>query len=145
MPYKNIVITSGAAAQPAATKTSQFYVGFSTVSNSNIGNKLYDFELIKQDIINNFNIRKGEKVMKPEYGSVIWSLLFEPLTDDIRQTIQDDVIRICQNDPRVYTKQLDIRPFDRGYLIEITLVMIETDQSSNLKLTFDQKLGLQLQ
>ena len=145
MPYKNIVITSGSKVQFATAKKSQFYVGFSTVADNEGSSKLYDFELIKQDIINHFNTRRGERVMRPEYGCIIWELLFEPLTDEILQAVQDDINKICQSDPRVYVTQMDIREYDKGFLIELTLGLTETDQSSNLKMTFDQDMGLRVQ
>jgi phage baseplate assembly protein W len=145
MPYKNIVITSGSLVQTRPPKQNQFYVGFSTVNPANTANKLFDFELIKQDLINHFNTRKGERVMNPEFGSVIWELLFEPLTNDVRDLIQADVIAICESDPRIYASQIDIREYEQGFMLELTLVAISTSQSANLALSFDQKLGLQVQ
>ena len=51
------------------------YKGFSSQeTKSNF--KLYDIDLVKQDIINHFYIRKGEKLMNPDFGTVIWDLLF---------------------------------------------------------------------
>ena len=33
------------------------------------------------------HIRKGEKLENPEFGTIIWDCLFEPLTEDLRETI----------------------------------------------------------
>lgn len=145
MPYKNIVLTNGSINQLGTYKKSQFYVGFSTTNPNNSSSKLYDFELIKQDIINHFKTRRGERVMYPSYGCIIWDLLFEPLTDEVLQAVQEDVTRICRSDPRVYVVQMNIREYDKGFLIELTLGLTETDQSSNLKLSFDQDMGLRVQ
>jgi phage baseplate assembly protein W len=145
MPYKNLVITNTSPAQAAVQNKSHFYVGFSTVNPKTPGNKLYDFELIKQDIINYFNTRPGERVMKPEFGSVIWSLMFEPLTETTRQLIQEDILKICNSDPRVYPSQVNVREYDKGYMIELTLVTKASNQSSNLMMTFDQQNGLSAQ
>jgi phage baseplate assembly protein W len=117
-------------------------LGFSTLDNNNPGSKLYDYDLIKQDLINNFNTRRGERVMNPTYGSIIWELLFEPLTDSIREQIQQDVLAICRNDPRIYPSQIDISEYPQGYLIELTLVLNYNNQSVNLALAFDQEIGL---
>ena len=46
------------------------YKGFSTVGR-NQKFRLTDFDLVKQDLINHFNIRKGEKLMNPNFGTVI--------------------------------------------------------------------------
>ena len=145
MPYKNLVITNSSPAQAVIQNRSHSYVGFSTVNSKNSGNKLYDFELIKQDLINYFSTRQGERVMNPEFGSVIWSLMFEPLTDATRQLIQEDILKICNSDPRIYPSQIDVREYDKGYMIELTLVTKSSNQSSNLILTFDQQNGLSTQ
>jgi phage baseplate assembly protein W len=146
MPYKNIVIKGNSITRtPDVLKKGNFYKGFSTVNTKNSGNKLYDFELIKQDLINYFNTRPGERVMNPTFGSNIWSLLFEPLGDTTRQLIQDDILKICNSDPRIYPTDIDIREYAQGYLIELTLITKNSDQSFNLSLSFDQQLGLTAQ
>jgi len=142
MPYKNKIITNSSPVRADVQTRGHFYSGFSTVNPKNPGNKLYDFELIKQDLINYFNTRPGERVMNPTFGSNIWSIIFEPLTDATREIIEQDVIGICKSDPRVHPTQINIREYERGYLIELTLVVNATNQSSNLSLTFDQQTGL---
>ena len=47
----------------------------------------YDFELIKQDLINHFHIRQGEKLSDPGFGTIIWDMLFEPFTSDVQDAI----------------------------------------------------------
>ena len=142
MPYKNIEITVPNAANQVAVQTDHFYKGFSSVNNGNKNSSLYDFDLVKQDIINNFNTRRGERLMNPTYGSVIWDLLMEPLTEDVRQVLSEDVTAICSSDPRVTPLQIDITEYEQGYLLELTLQLVGSDQSSKLKLTFDQNIGL---
>ena len=55
------------------------YKGFSTIGQTGKF-RLTDFDLVKQDIINNFQIRKGEKLMNPDFGTIIWNIIHEPLT-----------------------------------------------------------------
>jgi len=142
MPYKNFTIPSSNPIESQAPQSNQFYVGFSTLDNANTGSKLYDYDLIKQDLINHFNTRRGERVMNPTYGSIIWDLLFEPLTPDIQEQIKEDVISICESDPRIYPNQIDISEYPQGYLIEMTLILNYNNQSVNLALAFDQQVGL---
>jgi len=144
MAYKSKVITTTESVYQQAAKLNHFYKGFSTV-NSNNSNNLYDLELIKQDIINNFNTKKGERVMNPEFGSIIWDLLMEPLTDGTTALLREDINKICTSDPRVTPTQMDITEFSQGYLLEITLATVDTDQSINMKLTFNQQTGLIVQ
>jgi phage baseplate assembly protein W len=69
------------------------YRGFSTV-NQVKKFRLTDFELVKQDLINHFSIRKGEKLMNPNFGSIIWNMLYEPLTADVKSVLVEDVKKI---------------------------------------------------
>ena len=145
MPYKNIEVGNPSAVIQNVTQQSHFYKGFSTQDSTNIGSKLYDFDLIKQDIINHFRTRKGERLMNPEFGSIIWDLLMEPLTDSVTELLKQDVTRICNYDPRVTPTQIDLTEYDDGYILELTLLLVGTDQSTNLKLSFDQNIGLGVQ
>lgn len=145
MPYKSVTVTSAHSTYEQAPKTNQFYVGFSSVDIANTNSKLYDLDLIKQDILNEFNTRKGERVMNPTFGSVIWDILMEPLTPAIQDLLSQDIERICKSDPRVTPTQINISEFNSGYLVEITLKLVNSDQSTNLRLTFDQQAGLIVQ
>jgi phage baseplate assembly protein W len=145
MPYKNIEINRTSYNSQHTAKASQFYKGFSTVNPNGQGSKLYDFELIKQDIINHFNTRKGQRVMNPEFGTIIWDLIMEPLTPQINDLLTQDIKTICSFDPRVYPMQIDINEYEQGYLVEITVALKNTNQSTTMKLAFDQKVGLRVQ
>ena len=61
--------------------------GFSTSGNEFATVTHTDFELVKRDLMNNLNVRKGERLMRPNFGCVIWDMLFEPFTDDLKQLI----------------------------------------------------------
>ena len=145
MTYKNIEINPTKTNIQSNIKASQFYVGYSTVNLSTTNTRLYDFDLIKQDILNQFNTRKGERVMNPEFGTIIWNVIYEPFTADIKQAISDDVNRICSSDPRVVPLQINLNEQEYGILLEVSLQYAGTDQSSNMSLTFDTELGLSVQ
>ena len=112
------------------------YKGFSTV-NRNKKFRVTDVDLVKQDLLNHFSVRKGEKLMQPNFGSVIWSLLFEPMDDRLNQLIVDDVRRIVGYDPRLGVKNINITGQEHGIQIEIDLIFIPTDQATSLSLQFD--------
>jgi phage baseplate assembly protein W len=145
MPYKSLEITNAKAVYQQTPKTSQFYVGFSSVDISNTNSKLYDFDLIEQDIINQFQTRKGERVMLPNFGTIIWDLIMEPLTDETYELLAADINTICTSDPRVIPTQINLTEQPSGYFIELTLQLAGTNQSSNLLLTFNQETGLSVQ
>lgn len=145
MAYKNIEITGTSSPVAQASMKTQVYKGFSSVDPKNFNTRLYDFELIKQDIINHFKTKKGERLMNPGFGSIIWDLLMEPLTDQVRDALSEDITKICNFDPRVIPTQIDLKEFPNGYILELTLLLKGTDQSINLSLTFDQQIGLTVQ
>ena len=64
MAYKSIEITGPATVVNQTIKQNQFYTGYSTVDPAATSVRLYDYSLIKQDILNQFNTRQGERVMK---------------------------------------------------------------------------------
>ncbi len=142
MAYKNTIITPPNLNNVTTRQNSQFYKGFSTVDESTTNVKLYDFDLIKQDILNQFNTRKGERVMNPAFGSVIWDLIYEPLTPGVKQQISSDIDRILNSDPRVVPTLVNIVEQDYGFLLEITLSYLGTDVSDSMILSFDKRVGL---
>jgi phage baseplate assembly protein W len=145
MPYKNLEISGPNPVIHQPRQVNQFYRGFSSVNNTDSANRLYDFDLVKQDIINHFNTRLGERVMNPTFGTIVWDLIMEPLTPETKNFLAEEIQKICNYDPRVTPTQIDITEYDRGFILELTLVLNSTNQSANLKLTFDQQIGLNVQ
>lgn len=113
------------------------YRGFSTRLNAK-KYRVTDFELAKQDMINHFEIRKGEKLMNPTFGSIIWDMLFEPLTEDTKQIITNDITRIISYDPRLAVQQVAVTEQDTGFLIAIDVSYIPTDQTETISLNFNR-------
>jgi phage baseplate assembly protein W len=64
------------------------YRGISTIQRAKKFS-LTDFDLVKQDLINHFHIRKGQKLMDPNFGTIIWDMLYEPYTERSLHMIQD--------------------------------------------------------
>lgn len=114
-----------------------YYKGFSTISGT-ANYRLTDFDLVKQDLINHFNIPKGQKLMNPNYGTVIWDLIFEPFNDATKQAIETDIKRIVASDPRIGVRSAVITQYDYGVQIELDLIFIQTNQAGTLALQFDQ-------
>ena len=129
------------AAQRSATVTQnqgQFtYKGFSS-NESNKNFKLYDINLVKQDLINHFYIRKGEKLENPEFGTVIWDMLFEPFTPDVKEIIAKDVEAIINYDPRFAVTEINIDSTDQGMRIQADLVYIPFNITERMTLNFDK-------
>jgi hypothetical protein len=145
MPYKNIVITPTQYSSQHTAQTSQFYRGFSTIDATKVSPKLFDYDLVKQDIINQFNTKKGERVMNPEFGTIIWDLIFDPLTEELKQMVVDDVNRILQADIRAIPTQVNLTEANYGLLLECTLSFVNTNYVDTIRLAFDKEIGLLIQ
>jgi phage baseplate assembly protein W len=134
-------ITLPATSQPDNVGP-KMYKGFSSISTSTENYNLFDFELIKQDILNHFNTRQGERLMNPTFGCVIWDLLFEPLTEDIKGLILDNVNTIINYDPRVKAETVIVTSYGQGIQIQCTLKFVPYNIQQSLQLNFDQANGL---
>ena len=138
--YKQINIPSNKKPQPPVT--SRAYRGISTVDPDATNFVLYDISLIKQDLLNHFNIQKGEKLSDPEFGTIIWSAIYEPLTDTIKNAIADDVTRIVNYDPRVSVDSIVIDEYENGIQVECTLTYLTYNISETLRIEFDENAGI---
>lgn len=138
--YKEIQIKSNQK-RNAFYPNTKTYRGISTVDPTATSPVLYDFELIKQDIINHFHIRQGEKLSDPTFGTIIWDILFEPLTDLVRDLVVRNVTRIITSDPRVRVDKVIVDAYETGIQIDVTLVYVPYNITESMKLKFDQNAG----
>jgi phage baseplate assembly protein W len=126
----------------AGIKT-QIFKGFSSRSE-NTNFKLYDFELIKQDLINRLSVRKGERIENPEFGTIIYDVLFEPLTDAVKQAVADDIAQNLNADPRLNTKEILVSETEHGISVQATIVYVPYNITEKLVLSFDENAALRL-
>lgn len=120
----------------------QVYRGISTVNPDNRSFTTYDINLIKQDIINHFHIRKGEKIYNPEFGTIIWNILFEPFTNVVKEAVANDVADILNSEPRITVDSLNIVEKDYGLQILASVTYKTYNISETLQLNFDRDNGL---
>ena len=113
------------------------YRGFSTLQNYKTYT-LTDFELAQQDLINYFSIKKGEKLMQPNFGSDIWATLFEPLDATTQAIITADINKIVNYDPRLAVTQINVTQQDSGFLIQMNINYVPTDQTATILLNFNR-------
>lgn len=114
------------------------YRGFSTVGRTRKF-RLTDAELVKQDLINHFNIRKGEKLMNPNFGTIIWNVLYDPLTEDLKSIIIADVNQVVSYDPRISVDSVVITEYEQGLQLALTVRYLQTNQTSAMNLQFDNR------
>jgi phage baseplate assembly protein W len=114
------------------------YKGFSTKFT---GNKLYDIQLAKQDLLNHIMTKKGERVMAPEFGSIVWDYLFDPLTPAIEKIIQDDIMGIIREDVRFEPISVTLIEQANGFTLAINLLYIPEDLTDQLVVEFDRTIS----
>ncbi len=106
--------------------------------------KIYDFECVKQDLINRLSVRKGERVENPEFGTIIYDCLFEPLTESLREQILEDITANLNADPRIATEEIQVTEVDHGIGIQATVKYVPLDITEKLQFTFDENALLRL-
>lgn len=117
--------------------------GFSTLgSNASSGYKLYDVPLVRQDLLNHFHTRKGERVLRPKFGCAIWDYLMEPMTETIKANILEEAKRICQEDPRVTIMQMIPAFDDHTVSIEFILLYHSSQNPDTFSIEFDARQGM---
>ena len=106
--------------------------------------KIYDFECVKQDLINRLSVRKGERVENPEFGTIIYDCLFEPFTEVLKEQILEDITENLNADPRIATEEIIVTEADHGIAIQATIKYVPLDITEKLQFKFDENSLLRL-
>jgi hypothetical protein len=114
----------------------QRFIGFNT-QNQFKKFTLTDFELVKRDLLNAFNIRQGQLPGRPGYGTVLWDYLFEPQLEELQQAIEREIQRVAGGDPRLYISDIQTFPQNNGILIQIELTVVPSTDAERLSIFFD--------
>lgn len=112
--------------------------GYSSIGTSFLSPVRYDLDLATQDLLNHFGTRKGERVMMPAFGSIIWDLLFDPLDDATKKKINDDVINIISNDPRWQLLGLIVSEEPNALNLKVALLYLPFDEKVELPLSYNK-------
>tara|TARA_Y100000748_G_scaffold48287_1_gene36784 strand:- start:1434 stop:1847 length:414 start_codon:yes stop_codon:yes gene_type:complete len=123
---------------PTGKKTTGVtHKGFSSRARTS-GYKLYDFEVAKQDLINRLSVRKGERVENPEFGTIIYDAIFEPLTESLKDAILDDLTTNFNADERLAAEDITVLESDHGITVQVTVKYRPLDITEKLRLNFDE-------
>jgi len=112
------------------------FIGFNT-QGQNKKFTAVDFDLIKIDLLNAFNIRQGSLPGRPGYGTVIWNYLFENQTTETLEAIYQEIQRVCAGDPRLFVSGLQVFPQQNGILIQLGLAVVPSTTAQQFSLFFD--------
>lgn len=116
--------------------------GFSTVDKVKAPFGLTDIELVKRDLLNEFYTRKGERLMRPNFGSIIWDLLMNPEDTFTVDEIREDIERIIAKEDRVELIDVSIFTADHSVRAEVELnyVILNSKDTLYLEFTTEQQV-----
>jgi phage baseplate assembly protein W len=114
------------------------FIGFNTVDQFKKFT-LTDFELIKRDLINAFNIRQGEKPGRPAYGTTLWNFIFESQDQVTETAIYAEIQRVVGGDPRIFLQDAVFYARDQGLLIELSVSVVPSSNAERLSIFFNQE------
>ena len=101
--------------------------------------KLRDISLVKMDLLNHIFTRRGERVMMPNFGTIIPEIVFEPLTVELVDTVREEVIRVINYDPRVELLDIEAQPDFDGHLVYVAarVFYVELNMVDNFELNIE--------
>jgi uncharacterized protein len=115
------------------------YRGFSTVSsNSQKKFVLTDNDLIKQDLLNALKVKRGSRVMQPNYGCVVYEKLFENISPSDVDDIVANFKSIINNDPRISLVSIDVSPSVNDLTVTLVLQYASTNQLEQMVIIFTE-------
>jgi phage baseplate assembly protein W len=104
--------------------------------------RLVDTPLVVQDFVNALNIQQGQKVGKPEYGTTLWSFVFEPNTPDTQYQLENEIRRVANLDPRLVLNSVKAYPQENGILLEVEMAIAPFNQAFLLNVFFDNSTNI---
>lgn len=114
-------------------------IGYSTFGKRRPPFTLENLELAKQDLMNVFHTQRGERVMRPDFGTVIFDLLFEPFDEETKQQVVDDAVDIISGDPRFTMISIDVRELEHTLRLDIVLNYVPLDIVDSLQIEYDRQ------
>lgn len=112
------------------------YKGFSTIGKVRAPFTLIDGELIKTDLLNELKARKGERVMRPNFGTTVYDILMNPLDEFVIEEVREEVRRVIEKDPRVEIDEIFTQTQDHLIRVQVQLKFLPTLDEDRLFLEY---------
>lgn len=117
------------------------FKGFTTLDRVKAPFTITDQELIKRDLLNEFYTKKGERVMRPNFGSIIWDLLMDPNDVDLVKSVEEDIKRIVDKERRVEHVRTTVYLSEHAISADVELRYLPFDNVESLFLLFEQQIN----
>ena len=112
------------------------FKGFNTIDKNKAPFNLTDEDLIKRDLLNHFYTKRGERYMRPNFGSIIHDIIMNPLDGMTVSDIKEDVERIIESDSRVNLDDIRVLVEDQTVRCEVDITFNILKSSDTLYLEF---------
>ena len=115
--------------------------GYTTINESYTSKSLSGLDLAKQDLMNHFKIRKGEKWSDPTFGCNLELYIFEPLDQLTQDNINEEVYSVISYDPRFQIDDTNVRVVQDAHsvTINVKLTYLPTTTATELQIKFDRE------
>lgn len=117
------------------------FKGFTTLDRVKAPFTITDQDLIKRDLLNEFYTKKGERVMRPNFGSIIWDLLMDPSDDKLVNAVTQDIRKIVSKETRVELVDLTVYVADHAISADVLLKYLPFNNSESLYLIFEKQIN----
>lgn len=101
-----------------------------------------DIKCVEEDLLNHIFTRRGERVMMPDYGTIIPDLAFEPMDEITLSILRDELETVVRFDPRVQLIFLKLNPdYDNSSVVaQLSLFYVELNVTGliNFNISFEQ-------
>jgi len=113
------------------------FVGYSTKNKLKGPFTLRDADLSIADFINHLETRKGDRVMLPEFGSILPDLVMEPFTFDLVEEIKSEILNIANDDPRLNIDEVSVEQLEQAISIRINATYSPTQEAKTIDLLYE--------
>ena len=81
----------------------------------------YDINAIKQSIRNIFSWRRGQRILDPLFGNIIYEYVYEPINNLTIKNLREAVLNMLKYEPRIDVIDLEIYPNNDQNTINVKL------------------------
>jgi len=115
--------------------------GYTTISEPYTSKSLSGLELAKQDLLNHFKIRKGEKWSDPTFGCDLELYVFQPLDQETQNSINEEVYNVISYDPRfeISDSTINVVHDAHSVTVNVKLTYLPTTTATELQIKFDKE------
>ena len=76
--------------------------------------------------------------MNGNFGTSLRDLIMDPLTEETKATVIQEINEVIQNDSRVRSEGITLDEYENGLQIEMALRYVVSNQTENLIVRFDR-------